>query len=500
MKNIIVVFLLVVMGFAGCRSRSGYSESPPVVSHHYELVIDGTAYLRQDPVHPGLILGGNTGTWCPRLTHPKSGELMQGLGHGILRFPGGDTANDYCWVDVLEKKDWRIDIDEYIAFLKENGMKPLFGVNIFDHETAGAQHNALEEAVALVEYMKEQGLGGGYYELGNENDGPWNAHDGQQLTIDEYLEKYIPIAEAMKAADPEIKLLGPAVSGYDNPKQHKPYIEGFIEGMRDHADLVDYFSYHYYGETWIDRSNNNRIDLTRPQSLAGQARDIRDRLAAAGLSHVKLGITEYNAAVWGNSDVDKCVIKQGLWLADFIGEAFCHLDLATVWISLTPAYEPAKKRNGDPHSLIDEGVDPPCPTRNYWPCALAFKALANEDREHPVHVLQVDSPAPTKQMTVYATKGFDGSWAGVMLINKGKTAVAVEITMENFPDFAGVRGWRMGEKEYNQGYNNDETLVEFVPDCEENVISLELPPLSIVGISVLCGGEQGSTSRQGNGH
>ena len=497
MKKLALVFLFVVVSFAGCRSGSagnggdGGSDDPPVVSHHYELVINGGTYLREDAVHPGFILGGNTGTWCAKLTNPKSGELMRGLGHGILRFPGGDTANDYCWVDVLAKKDWRIDIDEYIAFLKENNMKPLFGVNIFDHEVNGVQHSALAEAVALVEYMREQELGGGYYELGNENDGPWNTHDGQQLTIDKYMEKYIPIAEAMKAADPEIKLLGPAVSGYDNPNQHKPYITGFIDGIKDNGDLVDYFSYHYYGETWIDKSNNNRINLSRPQSLAGQAQDIRGRLAAAGLSHVKLAITEYNAAVWGESDVGKCVIEQGLWLADFIGEAFCHLDLATVWISLTPAHEPGKK-SGDPHALIDESANPPCPARNYWPCALAFKALANEDREQPVNVLQVnwvESPAPTSQMTVYATKATDNSWAGVMVINKGKTAVAVKITMENFPAFTGIRGWRMGEKEYNQGYNNNDTLVEFVPDREGNAVSFILPPLSLAGISALCGGE-----------
>ena len=66
MKNLAVIFLLVVVSFAGCRSGSG---GPPqgdpslVVSHHYELVIDGTAYFRQDEVHPGFIQGGNTGAW-----------------------------------------------------------------------------------------------------------------------------------------------------------------------------------------------------------------------------------------------------------------------------------------------------------------------------------------------------------------------------------------------------------------------------------------------------
>ena len=93
------------------------------------------------------------------------------------------------------------------------------------------------------------------------------------------------------------------------------------------------------------------------------------------------------------------------------------MDLATVWISLTPAYDPVRRPKGDPHALIDEGADPPCPTKNYWPCALAFKALANEDRDKPVRVLQVNSPASTNQMTVYATKAVDNSWAGVMLIN-----------------------------------------------------------------------------------
>ncbi|NLW08444.1 MAG: hypothetical protein GX036_01125 [Firmicutes bacterium] len=65
----------------------------------------------------------------------------------------------------------------------------------------------------------------------------------------------------------------------------------------------------------------------------------------------------------------------------------------------------------------------------------------------------------------------------------------MEIAMENFPEFTEVRGWRMREKEYNQRYNNDKTLKEFLPDREGNVISLVLYPLSITGISALSSGK-----------
>jgi len=61
--------------------------------------------------------------------------------------------------------------------------------------------------------------------------------------------------------------------------------------------------------------------------------------------------------------------------------------------------------------------------------------------------------------------------------------------MENWRDKPGISGWRMREKEYNQGYNNDKTLKEFLPDREGNVISLVLYPLSITGISALSSGK-----------
>ena len=66
MKHLTMVVLLGITGFAGCRSGSNIDNSNGdrlVISHHYQLAIDGNRYLRQDGVDPGLILG-NTGAWA----------------------------------------------------------------------------------------------------------------------------------------------------------------------------------------------------------------------------------------------------------------------------------------------------------------------------------------------------------------------------------------------------------------------------------------------------
>jgi len=329
-------YLPVSIAVAACSFAAG-----PAGAAAIEARVDTGAVLRT--VEPGALLGGNMAVWvaADRLDSNLEAYVRE-LGSGVMRFPGGNLANNYCRVTVRaagndhlvwEDWSWGTNVDQFLDFALRAELTPLYSVNPFDHTIDGERHGAVSEAVALVRHLAQRGLSGALYEVGNENDGFWN----RMLTPDEYADRFVALAEAMKDEDPSILMMGPVGSGYT-----AEWIDGFIDRLaaRDRLGLLDYLSYHTYGG-WIAGDNQNRIDLTQPQSLGPEIAAIRARLDLSGGVETRIAITEYNAAIWADGvDRDQFSIRQALWLVDFQGELFRHADLANVWITLHPGQDP----------------------------------------------------------------------------------------------------------------------------------------------------------------
>jgi hypothetical protein len=437
MKHRHLLFLLLFSGlliFIRCGSTAPPAQSQPQVV----VTVDSAAVIRQ--VEPGLILGANLGCWVSntKLGAPTQ-ALFRDLRPSVARFPGGNLSNNYCWVtqkvsdnNHVQWDDWSwgIDVGQYIAFLKAIGCVPMFSLNPFDHTIDGQAHSAVSEASDLAGLFVANGFSGAYYEVGNENDGSWNP----MLSLDAYTDRFVLLTTAVKAADPAAQSLGPVVSGYN-----MTWINGFLDGLqgRGALGLLDWISYHHYGG-WIANDNQNRINLDDPQAFGQELVTIRNTLAAHGASRVRIAVTEMNAAIWGDGCTrDQFTINQGLWLADALGACFLGADAANVWIHLHPG--------ADPHSLIDDGPDPPAPTRNYWPVALAAQTLSSSIPTAMVSVLTVTLNTQPAAMSGYAVRKSDGS-LGVLLINKSTQSLDVAIDLPDLPQ--SVIGRRIGQTEY----------------------------------------------------
>ena len=167
-KNIIFLVLPFFL-LSGCNLRI-----VSVQTYEYNITIDASSVLRR--VNPRLIMGGNMGCWVSpgKLTSPVT-EYFTDLGAGVMRFPGGNLANSYCWPeervsnkDLREWEDWSgwaISTDDYINFIKQINCVPLYSVNPFDHTIDNVTHNAVEEAVSLVQHMAANGFPGAYTKL-----------------------------------------------------------------------------------------------------------------------------------------------------------------------------------------------------------------------------------------------------------------------------------------------------------------------------------------------
>lgn len=412
-----VSFLLALSACGGGGSPT--SPSGDATSTRVRAAVDAGRVRRT--VDPGRVLGGNVAAWSsPSRFQGATGGYVVDRGARLLRFPGGNLADSFCWLtmrasdkDLVKWDDWSwgTSVDQYLAFVRSTGSEPLYSLNPFDHTIDGRRHDALDEARQLVRRVVSSGFPGAFYEVGNENDGSWNP----MLSSAEYVERFVTFAETVKREDPSAKMMGPVGSGTE-----ASWRDGFIDGLaaRGKLPLLDYFDYHYYGG-WISNSNSAGIDLNSPQQIPGQVKAIRDRLAANGASSVGVALTEYNAAIWDTGATrGQSSIEQALWLADTVGELFESLDVANVWIDLS---------GNDPHSLLSDASGTVQRTKNYWPMYVAGKTLGLGRRDTVVDVVESSIELAPSRATIHAARGHDGS-LGVLLVNKGD-ALSAEVAL-----------------------------------------------------------------------
>ena len=145
-------------------------------------------------------------------------QWMKEAGISTMRYPGGSIVkywdwetpngvrNEDIWSPSLDSEnqvaesEWT-GLDEYIQVVKDANITPMFGVNITSCASPQGYITKLESmqrAKRMVEYVKNQGLGGAFWYLGNEGmNGGWEEEAA--------LVKYH--AYHMKQADPDIKIM-----------------------------------------------------------------------------------------------------------------------------------------------------------------------------------------------------------------------------------------------------------------------------------------------------
>jgi alpha-N-arabinofuranosidase len=219
-------------------------------------------------------------------------EEIRKLGVPIIRYPGGNFVSGYNWLDGIGPKQDRPRVldkawnavntnqfgtDEFMAWCKAAGTKPLMGLNLGT--------GTAEQAAALVEYCnvdkgtrwsdlrRKNGIADPYkvqyWCLGNEMDGPWQI--GHSTAV-EYGYKAADAARQMRAVDPSLTLIACGSSGPLMPT----YLEWDREVLEQCYDYVDALSLHRYvgdthEETGGDSANYFSLNLTMDRQIAETA-------------------------------------------------------------------------------------------------------------------------------------------------------------------------------------------------------------------------------------
>jgi alpha-L-arabinofuranosidase len=189
-------------------------------------------------------------------------EEIRKINVPIIRYPGGNFVSGYNWLDgVGPKKDrpttldkaWnslnsnQFGTDEFMAWCKLAGTKPLMGLNLGtgtpEQAAALVEYCNVEKGTQWSELRRKNGIAEPYkvehWCLGNEMDGPWQI--GHMSAV-EYGYKAADAARQMRYVDNSLKLIacGSASSGMPT------YLEWDREVLEQCYEYVDGLSLHRY--------------------------------------------------------------------------------------------------------------------------------------------------------------------------------------------------------------------------------------------------------------
>ncbi len=302
MKHLTLIFLSLTILLAAC----GPAPAPTPVPNEL-FVAPGTSL---GPISPYLF-GTNYGPM-----HAVALEvmpLMESGGFTVFRFPGG------AWTDEVDMKPFQID--QLMAFAKQAGAMPTISVRLLD--------GLPETAADLVRYTNlENKYGVEYWSIGNE---PSIYTQLGQATYDYTTENlnrdWRAIAEAMKAADPTIKLMGPEIHQWNDSLETTPKDSAgrdyMIEFLKANGDLLDVVTVHRYpmhspsnGPVTVDHLRENTRKWT------GEIAYLRSVMREILGKELPIAITELNSDPSSAQlqEVSPDTFYNAIWYADVLGQ------------------------------------------------------------------------------------------------------------------------------------------------------------------------------------
>ncbi len=200
-------------------------------------------------------------------------DALRGLNMTAMRYPGGNFASGYHWMDGIGPKDQRPTVrelawqsiesnqfgtDELIKLSRMMNWTPMFTINL-GTGTPEEARNWVEycnspEGTRYADLRAKNGLEEPHnvklWCLGNEMDGPWQLG---HLPADHYAIVAQQASKMMKDTDPSIETIACGSSTMNGPS----YMEWDRVVLENLGPYADYISLHRY----IEKSNNDTADF-----------------------------------------------------------------------------------------------------------------------------------------------------------------------------------------------------------------------------------------------
>ncbi len=394
------------------------------------------------------VFGNALAVWIGNVTgEAKFVENTKLLNPSLIRFPGGSWSNIFFWngapSDVPDsaydssgervkfyaisgKNDWPTTTDNYYKLRQQTGSQGLITVN-YGYARYGLSNDPVAQAAHLaaqwVRYDKGRTK---FWEIGNENGGPWEAgwkintktnKDGQPeiITGQLYGQHCKVFIDSMKAAATEVGAeiyIGVQVLHFDGSNSWNPvdrtWNAGVFAAIGDAADF--YVMHNYYG-TDANAENLLTVASTEPKkNISFIRQDIINKKAF----QKPVAVTEYNMnSNSANATMGRSFIN-GMQATILFNELIKNnFGLGARWLLATG--EDGMFYMGDNSSLRWQ----PRPDFYYAYYQQKFTG------DHAITATSTNSG-----ILAYATRFASGE-TGVVLVNKSKTAQVVKIDPKN---------------------------------------------------------------------
>ena len=403
------------------------------------------------------LYGNNANLWMGQMvTEPALLDHIHLLSPNIIRFPGGNVSNVFFWeagvnqppadvpdslyndqgkkikVDYWYGKNtdsWTLSLDNYYQMLEMTDNTGIICVN-FSYSRYGTGLNpAATAAHYAAEWVRyDDGLTK-FWEIGNENFGPWQAgykidtkqnQDGQSeiITGTLYGKHFKVFADSMRKAAKEIgstiyigaQLVEDSIGNSWIPPARTWNKDFFSQA----GNTADFFIVHNYFTNY----NENSSAAVILNSAITRTTDIMNYMKQTTSENQVLlkpiALTEWNIFAVGSKQ--SCSFISGMHAASVLGEmARDGYSMAARW-DLANGYD-----NGNDHGMFNKGDEPGVPKWNPRP---AFFYMTYFQRFFGDHV--VSTVSDNDDVVAYAST-FSSGEMGVVVMNKGESEQIVKL-------------------------------------------------------------------------
>jgi hypothetical protein len=285
----------------------------PVYASDLTVSVNASSYIR---AIPETMYGTNTQCWdgLQNGGNDNFNNLMAASGRRYVRWPGGSWGDAYLWSDMeswLATNDPNapytgiVSYDESMYWINKIGaiMQPI--VN-FPGYWYSVDHNdacAISAAAAWVQDQSSRIPTARYWEIGNEQGGPWEAGWFSGISGVYYGNLFAQFALAMKAVNPQIRL-GADADPCDMIQPWGWYVGIWTRDLLNAADtnygvVPDFLIVHQYPESSEPASYNPTLlsaDITRISDYTASMNNIiSTSIGSQYVGKIKYWMTEWDA-------------------------------------------------------------------------------------------------------------------------------------------------------------------------------------------------------------
>lgn len=409
---------------------------------------------------------------------------LKGMKTRLLRFPGGNETSYYHWqypgcpgyLDVwnpdhkakieetIKLEDTRkhdtpyMDTDEFIAQCRKVGAEPFLGVNILSGIQNNKEEASLQEAVEWVRYCKEKGYNVKYWYLDNEVN--YSGAYGRTLYADDYAKYIERYAKAMRAVDPDIKLVANLMY---NSLDDKKWL---IDLAAPYFDILElHFYYGWDTATWD--SWRTQLPMGDPQTYTSMINDLAAYIKQSRNPNIELASLEWNVRPSHNptrpSDYQQMMMQAEMF-QQFIEAG---LRYACVWPLIwntDKGYFP---------TIVDQQ------TLNHTPTFNLFNLYSEVLGQN-----EVASQSGDNTNLVQAFASPDGKKAWVVAINKSDHEIKARISMQGARLIESASAKVLTTADFAQDNSRvDDQKVELTADKTGG--SVVVPPYSVYRVDMI---------------